>query len=80
MLNASTHFGARADGQPSAIAKALGASGMKLDQVDAIAYTRGPGMFGSLSVGATAARALAAGNGKPLIGVHHMVCHGAALC
>ena len=46
---------------------------MKLEEVDAIAYTRGPGMLGCLSVCAGAAKALAAAHGLPLLGVHHMV-------
>jgi tRNA A37 threonylcarbamoyltransferase TsaD len=33
----------------------------------------GPGMFGCLSVGVHAARAIAVANNKPLVGVHHMV-------
>lgn len=46
-----------------------------LDDLDAIAYTRGPGMFGCLTVCTTAARAMAAAAGKPLVGVHHMQAH-----
>jgi tRNA A37 threonylcarbamoyltransferase TsaD len=34
----------------------------------------GPGMYGCLSVGVHAARAIAASAGKPLVGIHHMVC------
>ena len=48
---------------------------MTLSQVDAIAFTRGPGMPGCLSVCGNAARALAAVSGKPLFGIHHMVSH-----
>ena len=47
---------------------------MTVDDVDAIAFTRGPGMYGCLAVGAASAQALAAAAGKPLIGIHHMVC------
>ncbi len=48
-------------------------AGMKVDELDAIAYTRGPGMNGCLNVCAGAAKALAAAHGLPLLGVHHMV-------
>ncbi|KAJ1304333.1 hypothetical protein OPQ81_005491 [Rhizoctonia solani] len=40
-----------------------------------IAFTRGPGMPGCLSVGAVAARSLAEELKKPLVGVHHMQAH-----
>ena len=46
-----------------------------LDDIDAIAYTRGPGLTGSLMVGASIARGLAWGADKPLLGVHHMEGH-----
>ena len=43
--------------------------------VDAVAYTAGPGLVGALMVGATLARALALGWGVPALGVHHMEGH-----
>ncbi len=43
--------------------------------VDAVAYTAGPGLVGALMVGATLARALAWGWGVPALGVHHMEGH-----
>jgi N6-L-threonylcarbamoyladenine synthase len=46
-----------------------------LDDIDAIAYTRGPGLTGALMVGASIARGLAWGADKPLLGVHHMEGH-----
>ncbi|CAK9785316.1 peptidase M22, glycoprotease [Cutaneotrichosporon oleaginosum] len=60
---------------PKAIAQALAQAQLGLTDIDAVAYTRGPGMFGCLSVCTTAARALAAASGKPLAGVHHMQAH-----
>lgn len=45
------------------------------EQVDAVAYTAGPGLVGALLVGASCAQALAYGWGKPAIGVHHMEGH-----
>jgi len=44
-------------------------------ELDAIAVTRGPGLLGSLLVGAVAARAAAQLWDKPLIGVHHTLGH-----
>ncbi|CDO76685.1 hypothetical protein BN946_scf184677.g5 [Trametes cinnabarina] len=43
--------------------------------VDGIAFTRGPGIPGCLSVCGNAARTLAAALNKPLVGVHHMQAH-----
>tara|TARA_R110002110_G_C13470397_1_gene720575 strand:- start:56250 stop:57287 length:1038 start_codon:yes stop_codon:yes gene_type:complete len=43
--------------------------------IDAVAYTAGPGLVGALMVGATLARALAWGWGVPALGVHHMEGH-----
>lgn len=48
---------------------------LKLDDVDAIAYTIGPGLIGSLHIGAIAAKSLAFFYSKPLIGVHHLKGH-----
>ncbi|KAM0756331.1 glycoprotease [Meredithblackwellia eburnea MCA 4105] len=58
-----------------AIQRALSESGLKLDQMDGIAFTRGPGMYGCLSVCAASAKALAGATGIPLLGVHHMQAH-----
>jgi N6-L-threonylcarbamoyladenine synthase len=46
-----------------------------LDALDAIAYTRGPGLIGALMVGANLARGLAWALDKPVLGVHHMEGH-----
>jgi N6-L-threonylcarbamoyladenine synthase len=43
--------------------------------IDAIAYTKGPGLVGALMVGACTGRALAFALGVPAIGVHHMEGH-----
>lgn len=43
--------------------------------IDAVAYTAGPGLVGALMVGATLARSLAKGLGVPSLGVHHMEGH-----
>lgn len=44
-------------------------------ELDAIAFTRGPGLLGSLIVGVSAAKALAFSLGIPIIDVHHMHAH-----
>jgi len=44
-------------------------------QLNAIAFTRGPGLMGSLLVGASFAKSLAYGLNIPLIDVHHMQAH-----
>ncbi len=54
---------------------ALRQAHMDLDEVDAIAVTRGPGLPGSLVVGINAAKGLALGSGKPLLGVNHLEGH-----
>ncbi|OPX55495.1 O-sialoglycoprotein endopeptidase [Oceanospirillum multiglobuliferum] len=45
------------------------------DQIDAVAFTAGPGLIGALMVGASTAQALALAWGKPCLGVHHMEGH-----
>ncbi len=44
-----------------------------MEDIDAIAVTRGPGMPGCLAVGVNGVKLLASALDKPLIGVHHMV-------
>jgi N6-L-threonylcarbamoyladenine synthase len=46
-----------------------------LQEVDAIAVTRGPGLAGSLVVGLNAAKGLALGSGLPLVAVNHLEGH-----
>lgn len=43
--------------------------------IDAVAYTRGPGLMGALMTGALFGRTLALALNKPAIGVHHMEGH-----
>jgi len=47
----------------------------RLDDIDAIAYTQGPGLSGALLVGASVGCALAYSLGVPAIGVHHLEGH-----
>ncbi len=53
-------------------------SGVTPDQLDAVAVTNRPGLIGALLVGVSAAKALALGWNKPLIGVDHIEGHIAA--
>jgi N6-L-threonylcarbamoyladenine synthase len=50
-------------------------AGRTLDQVDVVAYTRGPGLAGALLVGAGVACALGAALERPVLGVHHLEGH-----
>ncbi|MDQ2086667.1 tRNA (adenosine(37)-N6)-threonylcarbamoyltransferase complex transferase subunit TsaD [Herbivorax sp. ANBcel31] len=60
------------------INQAIEEADLKLNQLDGIAVTYGPGLVGALLVGISAAKALAFTMDKPLIGVHHIEGHIAA--
>ncbi|MEO8760549.1 MAG: tRNA (adenosine(37)-N6)-threonylcarbamoyltransferase complex transferase subunit TsaD, partial [Bacteroidia bacterium] len=51
---------------------ALKKAGISLTQINAIAFTRGPGLMGSLLVGASFAKSLSLALNIPLIEVNHM--------
>lgn len=55
--------------------EALARSGKALAEVDAVAYTQGPGLAGALLVGCAFAEALATALGKPVVPVHHLEGH-----
>ena len=55
--------------------EALKEAGVRLEEVDAIAVTRGPGLIGALHVGIQAAKTLSLIYDKPLIPVHHLAGH-----
>ncbi|MEC8444046.1 MAG: tRNA (adenosine(37)-N6)-threonylcarbamoyltransferase complex transferase subunit TsaD [Pseudomonadota bacterium] len=57
------------------IREVMDEAGMTLEQLDGIAYTRGPGLVGALLVGACLGRTLAWSLQKPAVGVHHMEGH-----
>ena len=57
------------------IERACREAAVRLDDVDAIAVTSGPGLAGALLVGVAAAKALALTLGKPLYGVNHLSAH-----
>ena len=55
--------------------QALRQANIDKNQLSAIAYTKGPGLMGSLLVGASFSKSLAMGLGIPLIDVNHMQAH-----
>ncbi|MEP5254668.1 MAG: tRNA (adenosine(37)-N6)-threonylcarbamoyltransferase complex transferase subunit TsaD [Winogradskyella arenosi] len=55
--------------------QALEKAGIKKEQLNAIAFTRGPGLMGSLLVGTSFAKSLAYGLDIPLIDINHMQAH-----
>jgi tRNA N6-adenosine threonylcarbamoyltransferase len=55
--------------------RACSDAGVRLNDVDAVAVTSGPGLAGALLVGVAAAKALAVGLGVPLHGVNHLAAH-----
>jgi N6-L-threonylcarbamoyladenine synthase len=54
---------------------AIKKSGLKKSDLDAVAFTRGPGLLGSLLVGVSFAKSLGLALGIPLIEVNHMEAH-----
>lgn len=57
------------------VSEALRQAGIKATDLSAVAYTRGPGLLGSLLVGTSFAKALAIGLDIPLIEVNHLRAH-----
>jgi len=53
----------------------LARAGCSLQDLDAIAYTEGPGLAGALLVGASVARSLAYALSIPALGIHHLEAH-----
>ncbi len=54
---------------------ALKEAGVTSDKIDAIAFTRGPGLLGSLLVGTSFAKGLSIANNIPLVEVNHLQGH-----
>src|SRR6056297_1030664 len=54
---------------------ALKKAGVRKEEVDAVAFTRGPGLLGSLLVGTSFAKAFALARNIPLIEVNHLQAH-----
>ena len=57
------------------VAETLRINNMKMNDLDAIVATRGPGLLGSLFVGWEFAKGLSIALDVPLLGVHHMMAH-----
>ena len=57
------------------IERATSEAGVRLQDLDSIAVTSGPGLAGALMVGVAAAKSLAVALGKPLYGVYHLASH-----
>jgi len=55
--------------------QSLALSGLKMSDIDAVAFTQGPGLAGALLVGSAFAKSLAQGLNLPSIGVHHLEGH-----
>lgn len=55
--------------------EALDKANIKLEDISAVAVTRGPGLIGALHVGIQAAKTIALLYNKPLIPVHHLAGH-----
>ncbi|AGY53890.1 putative tRNA threonylcarbamoyladenosine biosynthesis protein Gcp [Bacteroidales bacterium CF] len=55
--------------------RALKLAEITLKDIDAIAFTRGPGLLGSLLVGTSFAKGLSLSTGKPLVDVNHLQGH-----
>jgi N6-L-threonylcarbamoyladenine synthase len=61
------------------ILQSLEEAAVSMEDIDAIAVTKGPGLVGALLVGLSTAKALAFGRGLPLIGVNHLEGHIGAI-
>ncbi len=58
---------------------ALKQAGIGVEVLNAVAFTRGPGLLGSLLVGSSFSKGLALARGIPLVGVNHLMAHVHAL-
>ncbi|MGB9585990.1 MAG: tRNA (adenosine(37)-N6)-threonylcarbamoyltransferase complex transferase subunit TsaD [Anaerolineales bacterium] len=57
------------------VEQALKQAHLDIQDIDAIAVTRGPGLAGSLVIGLNVAKGMAIASGKPLIGINHLEAH-----
>ena len=58
--------------------RALKEAGLSLEEIDALAVTKGPGLVGALLTGVNFMKGLAFAAGKPLVGVNHIEGHVSA--
>ena len=54
---------------------AIRQAGIAKEEIDAVGFTRGPGLLGSLLVGVSFAKSFATALGKPLVEVNHLQAH-----
>ena len=54
------------------VSEAIKRAGIEVKDIDAVAFTRGPGLLGSLLVGTSFAKGFALANHLPMIGVNHL--------
>lgn len=57
------------------VSEALRQAGISRDELSAVAFTRGPGLLGSLLVGTSFAKGLALSLGVPMIDINHLHAH-----
>lgn len=60
---------------PKVIKKAIKSAGIKIDDIDVLGFSIGPGLGPCLRTVATASRAISLKYGKPIIGVNHCIAH-----
>src|SRR5207253_6565823 len=56
-------------------ANVLERSGRRIEDIDLVAFTQGPGLGGALLVGASVAAGLGLALGRPVVGIHHLEGH-----
>ncbi len=59
----------------AALKEALEHAGIGIEDIDVVAFSRGPGMQPQLRVGATIARTISLKHGIPIVGVNHCIAH-----
>ena len=64
-----------AQNAPEILKEAIDKANLKLDEIDAFAFSKGPGLGPCLRVGASIARYLSLKYKKPLLGVNHCIAH-----
>ena len=57
------------------VQRTLEQAGRRVEDVELIAYTRGPGLAGALLVGASVATGMGLALGRPVLGIHHLEGH-----
>jgi len=55
--------------------KAMNDAGLRYEDIDLIAVTKGPGLIGSLLIGVNAAKVISLNFNIPIIGIHHIAGH-----